>query len=73
MPALRILCLARTSRLAMVASLDRNARAISAVVSPASVRSVSATLASSDERRMTAGEHQPQPVVRDAAVGRIPA
>ena len=32
----------------MVASLDRNARAISAVVRPASVRSVSATRASSD-------------------------
>ena len=32
----------------MVGSLDRNARAISAVVSPASVRRVRATLASSD-------------------------
>ena len=32
----------------MVASLDKNARAISAVVRPASVRSVSATRASSD-------------------------
>ena len=48
MPAFWIFCLARTSRLAMVGSLDRNARAISAVVSPASVRRVSATRASSE-------------------------
>ena len=46
MPALRILRLARTSRWAMVASGTRNARAISAVVSPARVRRVSATRAS---------------------------
>ena len=48
MPALRILRLARTSRCAIVGSGTRNARAISAVVSPASVRSVSATCASTD-------------------------
>ena len=46
-PACWIFCLARTSRLAIVGSLARNARAISAVVSPASVRRVSATRASS--------------------------
>ena len=46
MPASRILRLARTSRWAIVASGTRNARAISGVVSPASVRSVSATCAS---------------------------
>lgn len=45
-PALRIFRLARTRRCAMVASGTRKARAISGVVSPASVRSVSATLAS---------------------------
>src|SRR5215203_951793 len=47
MPALRILRLARTRRLAIVGSETRKARAISEVVSPASVLSVSATLASS--------------------------
>src|SRR5579872_542325 len=46
MPAWRILRLARTRRCAMVDSGTRNARAISGVVSPASVRSVSATCAS---------------------------
>ncbi len=40
MPASRIFCLARTSRLAIVSSETTNARAISTVVSPASVRSV---------------------------------
>ena len=39
--------MARVSRLAIVASGTRNALAISAVVSPASVRKVSATRASS--------------------------
>ena len=48
MPAFWIFCLARTSRLAMVGSLARKARPISAVVRPASVRRVSATRASSD-------------------------
>src|ERR1700739_4216069 len=47
MPASRTLCLALVSRLAIVPSGTRNDLAISAVVSPASVRSVSATLASS--------------------------
>ena len=46
-PAPAILSLARTSRLAIVGSDTRNARAISAVVRPASVRSVSATRPSS--------------------------
>src|SRR5580700_6151425 len=45
MPASLILALARTSRWAMVGSGTRNARAISAVVSPPSSRSVSATRA----------------------------
>ena len=54
MPALRILLLARNSRWAMVFSGTRNACAISAVVSPASVRSVSATCAS----RCSAGWQQ---------------
>src|SRR6478672_8466220 len=48
MPASRILALARTSRWAMVASGTRNARAISAVVSPPSSRSVRATWAAGD-------------------------
>ena len=46
MPAALIFRFARTSRWAIVASGTRNARAISAVVSPPSVRSVSATCAS---------------------------
>ena len=46
MPAALILRLARTSRWAIVGSGTRNARAISAVVRPPSVRSVSATCAS---------------------------
>ena len=46
MPAASILRLARTSRWAIVGSATRNARAISAVVRPPSVRSVSATCAS---------------------------
>src|SRR4051794_20077706 len=46
MPAALILRLARTSRCAIVASGTRNARAISSVVRPPSVRSVSATCAS---------------------------
>jgi hypothetical protein len=41
-----IFCLARTSRFDIVGSATRNARAISAVVSPASVRTVNATCAS---------------------------
>ena len=47
MPAAVIFRLARTSRCAIVASGTRNARAISSVVRPPSVRSVSATCASS--------------------------
>ena len=46
MPAALILCFARTSRWAIVGSGTRNARAISTVLSPPSVRSVSATWAS---------------------------
>ena len=51
----------------MAGSATSSARAISAVVSPARVRSVSATLASSGSAGMTAGEDQPQPVVGDPA------
>ena len=47
MPAARIFRFARTSRCAIVGSGTRNARAISSVVRPPSVRSVSATCASS--------------------------
>ena len=46
MPASRIFFFARTSRCASVGSGTRNARAISGVVRPPSVRSVSATAAS---------------------------
>src|SRR5690242_4047462 len=47
MPASRILCLARVSRLLIVSNGTRNARAISSVERPPSVRSVSPTCASS--------------------------
>ena len=47
MPAARIFAFARTSRFAIVGSGTRNARAISSVVRPPSVRRVSATWASS--------------------------
>src|SRR5436190_10970554 len=46
MPARRIFCLARTRRCAIASSLARNARATCAVVSPHTVRSVSATCTS---------------------------
>ena len=46
MPASRIFCLARTSRCAIASSLARKARATCAVVSPQTVRSVSATCTS---------------------------
>ncbi len=59
----RSLRLARTIRWAIVASGTRNARAISAVCRPPSSRSVSATWASGDERRVAAQEHQPELVV----------
>src|SRR5919109_990556 len=72
MRASRILPLARTSRWAMVASGTRKARAISAVVSPPSSRSVSATwgpvAGAGGERRVAAGEDQAQPVVAHRAL-----
>src|SRR5207244_10830718 len=46
-PAALILCFARTSRFAIVSDGTRDARAISSVERPPSVRSVSATCASS--------------------------
>ena len=64
MRASRILRLARTSRCASVGSGTRKARATPAVDSPPSVRRVSATCASEVERRVAAGEDQPQPVGR---------
>ena len=60
-----ILRLARTIRCAIVASLTRNARATSAVLRPPSRRSVSADLRVARQRRVAAGEHQPQAVVGD--------
>ena len=66
MRASRIFAFARTIRCARVGAGVRNARAISSVVSPHTSRRVSATCASGDERRMTTGEDQPQPVVFDA-------
>jgi hypothetical protein len=68
MAAWRILPLARTRRLAIVGSATRKARAISAVVRPATVRSVSATRASSESAGVTTGEGQPQAVVLHGAV-----
>ena len=65
MPASRIFCLARTSRWASVGSGTRKARAISGVVRPPSVRSVSATARLRRERRVAAREDQPQLVVGD--------
>ena len=52
----------------MVGSGTRNARAISAVVSPPSSRRVSATWAPVAERRMAAGEDKPQPVIAHGAL-----
>ena len=63
MLAARILFLARTSRWAIVASGTRKARAISGVCRPAISRRVSATWAVRGERRVAAGEDQPEPVV----------
>ena len=65
MRAAAIFFLARVIRAAIVASLTRKARATSAVVSPHTSRSVSATWASVAERRVAAGEDQPQAVVGD--------
>ena len=64
-----ILPLARTRRLAIVASGTSSALAISAVDSPQSVRRLSATRASSAERRMAAREDQPQLVVAPTVSG----
>ena len=71
MRAAAIFFFARVMRAAIVGSLTRNARATSAVVSPQSSRSVSATCASARQRRVAAGEDQAQPVVGD--LGRRPA
>ncbi len=68
MPALRILRLARTIRWAIVGSGTRNARAISGVVRPTSVRNVERDLRLEPERGVATGEDEPQPVVVDAAV-----
>ena len=63
-PASRILCLALVSRLLIVSNGTRNARAISSVDRPPRVRRVSGTCLEG-ERRVTAGEDQLQPLVRD--------
>src|SRR5216683_2899686 len=63
MPAALIFFLARTMRWASVASATRKARAICGVSRPPCSRSVSATLGRAGQRRVTAGEDQPQPVV----------
>ena len=63
MPAAMIFCLARVSRLATVASGTEKARAISAVVSPATARRVRGDLHVAPEGRVATGEDQPQPVV----------
>ena len=63
MRASRILPLARTSRCAIVASGTRNARAISAVVQAAEQAQRERDLGGGRERRVAAGEDQPQPVV----------
>ena len=68
MPASRILRLARTSRWAIVTSGTRKARAISSVCRPPSVRSVSATLPFRRERRVAAGEDEPESVIGDHAM-----
>ena len=65
MPAARILCFARTSRLAIVASGTRNARAISSVPSPPSVRRVSATWASSASAGWQQVKSELEPLVGD--------
>ena len=56
---------ARVTRAAIVGSLTRKARATSAVVRPQTSRSVSADLRLAGQRRVAAGEDQPQPVVGD--------
>ena len=53
----------RNSRWDMVGSETRNARAISAVLRPATVFSVNATRPFEGKSRVAAGEDQPQPVI----------
>ena len=65
MPASRILCLARTSRCAIVASGTRKARAISRGGQPAERAQRERDLGVGGERRVTAREDQPQAVVGD--------
>src|ERR671910_3897401 len=73
MRAALILAFARVIRRPMAVSCTRKARAISGTVRPATMRSVSATRASNRQRRVTAGEDQPEPVVVDGAgrLGRV--
>src|SRR5664279_5015901 len=78
-PASRILRLARTKRWAIVESGTRNARAISGRLQPAEQPQRQGDLRLGGQRRMTAGEDQPQPVVlhgsllRLVVAGRAPA
>ncbi len=66
-----IFFLARVMRAAMVASLTRNARATSAVVSPQTRRSVRRDLGIGAERRVTAREDQPEAVIDDLGGVRV--
>src|SRR5664280_1828039 len=64
-PASRILRFARTKRWAIVESGTRNARAISGRLQPAEQPQRQGDLRLGGQRRMTAGEDQPQPVTAD--------
>ena len=65
MRAAAIFFLARVIRAAIVGSLTRNARATSAVVQAAQQAQGQRDLRLRRQRRVAAGEDQPQPVVRD--------
>ena len=73
MRASRIFAFARTMRWASVVGAVRKALAIASVVSPQTSRSVERDLGLGRERRMAAGEDQPQAIVFDAVGFRRPA
>ena len=66
MPAALILFFARTRRWAIVASGTRNARAIPTVVESTQKSQRQRNSGLGSQRRVAAGEDQPQPVVVDA-------
>src|SRR5664280_412307 len=70
-PASRILRFARTKRWAIVESGTRNARAISGRLQPAEQPQRQGDLRLGGQRRMTAGEDQPQPVVLHGSLLRL--